>query len=360
MTGMFNATALNNFTLRFDLVFPVSINIFLFFITIWILISLIHYGITNGKWRQVQLNKADKLNGGLVYSSVILLTVFCLIRYIVSAIHMTIGFRENEDCLCNAFDDITTCFYSAVLFTSYIFLWLRQRAFYTNKMLNFTYSKCLRIFSFACIFLLFASAFSAMVFVILPNNHFPTPNGCIYKPSNDDNRLQYLIALVLVVVVGQTTLLGLFVYALKPQDWKWIKLFRSSENAKHVKNTEIAVITQTNETHTSLQSVDQINSYVNVRALKNKQQNKQEKISKTKCVIRKTLKKTLLFAIISIATDIFLQLLINIIVEGNQHRRYVAMAISMNAFVTLLLVIFSFVSWKEMLTSPCRTRCSSE
>ena len=356
MANMFNDTRPTNFTFRFDIVFPVSMNIFLFVVTFWILISLIHYGISTGKWRQIQLKKVEKLNAGLVYSSVILLTVFCLIRYVVSAMGMIVGFKEGEDYLCNDFDDITTFFYSAVLFTIYIFLWLRQRAFYSNQLLNFSYNKCLRIFSFASIFILFVTALSAMIFVVLPNNHFASPNGCIYRPERPEHRLEYLISLVLVVVVGQTTLLSLFVYALKPKNITWKNLFQTSENARK-QATNAGNATNSNTLQVELpSSTEHQNSNTDTSASprRGKKCHKHKGISKTKCTIRKTLKKTLFFAVISIAADVFIQVLINYIATGNEHRRYVAMTISMNALLNLLFVILSFVQWREMLTSPCR------
>ena len=340
---------------QWDWFVPVTVHILLFLATSWILISLIQFGIKSGKWRRKRLCDPDKLNTGLVYSSVILLTILCLIRYVVSIASMTIGFQPGDDVVCDQFDDITSFFYSSVIFAVQLFLWFRQRALYANQMLNLSYNKAVKFFSCASIVVLFVTDLSALIFVIKSKNHFWSPNGCVYHPISG-SRVGYLVSLVLAVVLGQTMLLGLFVYALKPKNIKFKNAFRQSK-ATH--NTHPTASTTENNLQLPHKSPELSRLSSDCRHLGNNYHSsvfvscKQMKKERRKHPVKTILRKTLFFAVVSILADIFIQILINYIAKENNHRRFVTMTISINALLNLLFVIFSFAYWWKMLISPC-------
>jgi len=100
-------------TTQLDWIFPVIVNITLMVTHLWLLISLIHYGIKNKMWRQTQ-NKYEVLNTRFVYGSVIGCAVACIIRLLISLVRYNIEFRNVENKVCDLFVAASSVSYGTV------------------------------------------------------------------------------------------------------------------------------------------------------------------------------------------------------------------------------------------------------
>ena len=354
-----------DYTNRADWIVPIVVHVFLVFSMVWIILSLVHFGIKNKKWQgSMELNNFEKLSSGLIYSSVLLCATICLLRYIITLTVLNVGYEKEDDYLCSILSDLQSCFYALVQMSVLFFLWLRQRAFYTNAMLAVSYTRTVRSFSLISIALILISAVGITVFSTLPDDRRSSPNGCVYE-SDGSSRVGYWVFLALVIIFVHGILFGLFYHAIrrsgnfnkrsgyslkqkspKPEEE------RSSEKSQDTSSKELNQDLSINSPPKTVSSV--INSSktnsspaTNSSATKSKRRSS-NKPRKSKHPIKKTLQKTFLFAIISVTADIFLSVVwLFIKVDG----RILVTFYNVNALFSLLLVIFSFPPYKKMLFS---------
>ena len=190
---------------------PVVLNAFFLALTIWLLLCLLHYGIKTNKWKKNSNSNLEKLNIGVVYSFVVFNAVLCVIHFILNFIFMFVGFREEDRRLCEGLSDSTAVLYGLILWTVFMFLWFRQKAFYTNKMLSFKMNAGVKLFSLSSIILITVSGICYVVLFTLPDNYSPGPVGCMYKPRDDSLQASYGIYVIISLAFSHLMLLGLYV-----------------------------------------------------------------------------------------------------------------------------------------------------
>lgn len=341
---------------EFDWIFPVSVNFVLMIITLWMLISLIHYGFKTRKWSQA--GHSDKLNAGLIYTSVIVCAGTCMIRYAISLVYMNIGFGVESNDLCDTVADTAVCLYALVLFSVYLFLWFRQRVFYKTYVVKSSFSNLFSLFSSGSIGVIFVAGICAALLNILPDNHRSSVSGCIYTPD-EAQRIGYWISVAVAVFLGQVVLLGLFVYPLRkifslcspisifshPKEQGKQKIRRSRKIGQYQAPIRPNIITVTGDSSNDNQAshfvIKLSPSFRRATAMR----------------VSQILRRTLVFAILSLSSDIFLLVFSNYIVKAEGNRRIPSMIYDVNSFLNLLLVVLSFVQYKKMLTSFC---CNQE
>ena len=337
----------NHFS-KLDWVLPFAVTITLMFTSVWTLISLLYYGSKTGKWNKIQTKKSNQLNVGLVYISVVVCAFLCIAYLIATLLYMNIGFNEGEDHLCNVVGDVANCTYGFVLFSVYIFLWLRQRVFYQNQMLNVKYSRIVQVFSSISIIVILVVGVLVLVFISVPVNQYSSPDGCIYQPDNE-LRIGYWISVVLEGVFGQTILLGLFFYALKQSRGnKW------SKNSKvPCCGTLIDIFYLQSD---SYQSSPSVRTSVRFNGGFDPKRVLGQSTKPPDCQannIRIILRKTLVFAMLSSTVDLVFQIHVHYIADAKHNRRLDAALGSVCAYLNVLFLILSFSAFKKMLCPFC-------
>ena len=339
---------------QLDWIIPVTVNIILTTITLWVLICLVDYGRKTGKWRQIPATNSDNLNAGLVYTSVVVCACACVVRYAVSLLYMNVGFGEDADDHCDAIADTAVCFYAFVLFSVFLFLWFRQRVFYRTYVVRSAFHNVYSCFSSASIGLIFIAGVGAALLNVLPINHRSSVDGCIYIPD-ESQRMGYLISVAVAVFIGQVVLLGLFIYPLQRIfnvchpcciDHKQGPLHctnGSSQRGPSCRNV-VTITTSTRRDSIGNNSVIKLSSAFR---------------RSTTNLVKRILRRTFIFALLSLSSDIFLLVFSNYIVQTHGHRRIPSMIYDVNSFLNLLLVVLSFVQYKEMVTSPCRIKATN-
>ena len=347
-------------TKQLDWIIPVAVNLMLMVITLWLLLSLIHYGIKTRKWSRS--GQSDKLNAGLIYTSVLVCAGTCMVRYGASLVYMNIGFDRGSSELCDAVADAAVCLYALVLFSVYLFLWFRQRVFYTTYVVRSSFSDVFSFFSSGSIGMIFVAGVCAAVLNVLPNNHRSSTYGCIYTPD-EAQRIGYWISVAVAVFLGQAVLLALFIYPLQrifnlcppfptlSQTTNSRKvIFRRSRKITQQQQASIRpVITSVTE---QSQSTDNNQSF----AMKLSPSFRRATTSRVSQILR----RTFIFAVVSLSSDIFLLVFSNYIVKARGNRRVPSMIYDINSFLNLLLVVLSFVQYKEMVTSTsCKRKANA-
>ena len=336
-----------SYTTELDWIFPVVVNVTLMVLDFWLLISLIHYGIKNKKWSKAKKCSSDVLNSGLIYGSVIGCAVACMTRFFTSLLLSNLGYSNSnfESGICDQLADAVHSSYAFVHFFVALFLWSRQQAFFANRLLNFNYNKVIKYFSFVIIFIIIAFGIAALALTSGAKFYISSSIGCVLRPGYEVQVTTWLTPIIGVAFYN-VVLLGLLSYALfYAQSFKEKK---SSANLQQQKfktiNYKISTISSKDDEHTSttLECGSELKP-------KNRPHRKNCFSNKIKVI----LKKTLIFAVLSILIDVIVQLTANFAVDRKSHRRLSNMAFDIASFFNMLLVILSFNKYKEMMTSPC-------
>ena len=193
--------------------FLLGVYIMLMIVDLWLIISLIHFGIKTKKWRRLQSGNPDLLSSGKIYLSVVFCYVSALVYHIVVAVYRNYGYQQGEDEFCNTMRDISVIMYTMCLFSVGLFLWLRQRMLYTAFLQTVHFSKALKVFSFMIIFIAIFGSVSGLVLSILPNDYVVLPVGCI-RSGNSRFRLPALLIVVFIAVFSQVALLAVCIHGL--------------------------------------------------------------------------------------------------------------------------------------------------
>ena len=331
-------------TTKLDWLIPTIVNLVLIVITTLILVSLVHYGLTSGKWRGQSTSQVDKLNAGVVYSFLIVCAVMCIGCYISNQIYMNVGFDYNNDSLCEAAGDAAFAFYVLVIMSVFLFLWFRQKAFYTNNMLAFKMTKFIRALSYSSIFLITVSALPYVLYTTAGNALETSSAGRAHKI--DSNLKEYVwIYAAFLIVLSQLLLLCLFIYPVlqigrdsKPsiiqKRSSSINSFATTSFDKKKNITSCSELSR-NDSRSSA-SLHRVSSSV-VRPPGDK--------------IKLIIRTTLFFAVSSTLLDVIVSIMSYFVFPNKSNRRYPNMLVDMAVFCNLLFLVLSFSTYKRMLTS---------
>jgi len=322
-------------------------------IEIWILIALIHYGIKTKKWRDLRKGNADKLTSGAIYTTLLPCAGFNIVYAIITLIYITLGFNLGEDELCDALGDAVISVYALILLAVHTLLWLRQRSFYSNKMLNASYGKRIKFFSGFSIIILYTAGIGVLVFNAYPDDHVSSLDGCVYTPD-DSFRVAYWVTVVIAVAFGQSTLLGLFIYALiqarNQTETSCLQLMKDS--CCCFQTIPVQLKTPRNERHVFI-FASQISSTSNSTTIQTS--HKSSRARRSKLVsgsessnvdkIKRILWKTLTFSIITVLSPLFIQIFVHYIVDPDGHRRFAVVVGNINAILNLLLLVAIWINY---------------
>ena len=216
------------------------------------------------------------------------------------------------------------CFFSVVLF-----LWLRQRMLYTAFLQTVHFSKALKVFSFMIIFIAIFGSVSGVVLSILPNDYVASPIGCIYR-RNRSFRIPSLVILVFTIVFSQVALLGVFIHGL-------LASYRSTETKKFRYLFCCQLKSSVKEGHVTENPCD-----------------------RTQTIVQNVIRKTIIFAALSLLSDLLVVSVSLLLPQQGDRRDMLSLLSALSVSMNLGFIIFSFIPWRDMIASPCRSYIRSE
>ena len=301
-----------------------GVYIVLMIVDLWIIISLIHFGIKTRKWRRLQSGNPDLLSSGKIYLSVVFCFVSALVYHIVVAVYRYYGYQQGEDELCDTMRDISAIMYTMCSFSVILFLWLRQRMLYTAFLQTVHLSKALKVFSFMIIFFTIFGSISGVVLLILPNDYVASPIGCI-QSRNGSSRVLALVILVFTIVFSQVALLAVFIHGL-------LASYRSAgtPTSKYLFCCQLKF------------SVEEHYVTENPR-------------DRTQAIVQNVIRKTIIFSSLSLLSDLLVAFGSVILVQPGSRRDTFILLGALGMSMSSSFVIFSFIPWKNMIASPCRS-----
>ena len=334
---------IQDYTSRPDWIIPVTVTALLMVATLYVTISLVHYGTKTRKWSSFQTNDVEKLNAGIIYSLVLVCSVSCLFRFAVNIVHMNVGFEKGEDQLCEAILDTDFFAHSLVLYSETLFLWFRQRVFYRNAMLSFHTTKFVKVLSVLSIIIISTCALGYSLYACLPNNFKASNQGCLYELENNSNN--YGVYVSIVLVTAQLMLLYLFIHPLRRKSTTCFDLTKVFSKRKCNKDTSVSVSQSSN-----IPAISR-NVGSNIGCLHKKNHQHSVPADPLSHEVRLIMRKTVIIAFITTFMDVAAQMLL--VFTGNLKcsLRYSYMVFDVTVFLHLLFLILTFVTHKEILTS---------
>ena len=345
-----------DYTKETSWIIAISINVVLLFSTLWVLISLIHHGIQTEKWKNIPTSKSEKLNTGVVYSCVVAIAVFCFARLFFSIASMNVGYSKDDFAICVVMVETVSVAYACNIFSAMTFLWLRQRIFYTHRLLNVSYSKFTKVFSVISIFVIYVGGSIGFIWLrasSVQSTHriFGCTSRTIFPP---ERTALYLVLIFSLTSFGQFTLLGLFIHALRSANYNPNKTPKTS-----VSSAQISTITKNSSLSNSSihrKGSEPMSSTAhnnNIRNEASPQNSSAVYVGKNKvnnnASVKSTLKRTFIFAVVSVLADAFVPWAVAL----RNYRRAVLLIYNFNAFLNLMFVIFSFANFEKLIFSPC-------
>ena len=294
---------------------------------LWIIFSLIHFGIKTRKWRSPQFGNPDSLSSGRIYLSVVVCSVTAFLYNLVVAIYRNVGFHKNEDKLCDTMADLNKIMYGICSFSVVLFLWLRQRTLYTAFLPTARFQKTLKFFSFIIIVVAIVGGLPALILSIMPNDYVASPIGCVYK-KNKSYRVPSLVIIATTTVFTQVSLLAVFIHAL-------LVLHKSSEEKRW---KSLLCCKQK-------PLINVVNEQTNIT---------EQPHHRTQTIVRNVIRKTIIFAALSILSDLLITSSLLFARQGNR-RDILSLLTTLWVSMNLCFVILSFLAWKDMMTSPCKS-----
>ena len=302
----------------------------------------------------------DKFNAERVYSSVVFCAVLCFLRLITSLIQLNIHFDETDYWLCNSINDITAILYVFVSFSVYLFLWIRQRTFFSNNMLNGSFNKRVRHLSKLIIIPLALGTIGIVVGISVINSYDSHTEGCKYLPFSNNEKAIFLLAVFFMIALGQFIMFGLFVYALKKNGQQGWNPFRRKKKTNKNINIELNLSANTALPTLSFSIMRNeptfgITSPKNLKASSKKissETNIVNRVKSTEFAVNTILRKTLYFALLSTFID-FVSFALSLFLIDNIGRRYITMILNISVFLNLVFVLFSFRIWRKILFFLC-------
>ena len=302
--------------------FALSVSVVSTAVDLWLVVSLIHFGIKTKKWRRLQPKNLDSLNSGRIYLSVVVCSVIAFLYHLVDAVDESVLFYYDDE-WCDSIGDLFKTLYSLCLLSVIFFLWFRQRVFYTSFLPTARFTKCLKVFSFSIICISFFFLVISLTLWSIPNDKVATPIGCLYR-KDGNLRLPSLVIAFTTIIFSQISLLAVFIHALLASQksnvekkWKLLLCCRPKPSIEDINATE-------------------------------------PPNHRTQTIIHNVIRKTTIFAALSLLCDVLVILVMFLLQLLVKRSEIISVLASISVSLNLYFVIFSFVAWKDMITSPCR------
>jgi len=208
-TSIVNATQENGYYGLVKMICLPAATILLIIIT-WMAVSFIIYEFKNRR----EQHQENKVVSAISWWWTILLLLSVLPRLAATLSLAFVGYTETPEAsfLCEVIMDISIAAYGLGVFTTYLCLWLRQRALYSQPLLQEMYTALVRCLSWGLMTCLTVADVAAVVIYLLPKAYAGSRYGCINIEKSLYNVPHYVT--IGTQITGQLSLLALFLYPL--------------------------------------------------------------------------------------------------------------------------------------------------
>ena len=350
-----------------------SINILLTILAIWLAATISIYGQKSGKF---QRKRKSDYSGGTILKLALLASLVVIPRLATTNIILWVGFDVGkvEDYNCEIAVDVSIVVYYIALYPAYIFLWMRQRSLFQQPSLQRLYNVFVKIISWGCLFFLIGAGSGVLLIFILPLSYRSSPDGCILRDEEEDNVVAFY-AVSVVLVVGQLTLLGLFIYPLhrhrhvqvvasstrKKTSISRISSFKTTRRSNRKSEKQVSPcyklpcpqlsaspeINKDKKAHVKLENESVIRSKTTKLAAKRKSS------VKTTARLLGVMRRSVVCAVVCIASDLASSAIVGFMLPKETAKSFTNTVYDINLMVNVLSLIFSFDTYNKIFQAPC-------
>ena len=239
--------------------------------------------------------------------------------------------------MCDVVFRLNGLFIAGIYFSVDLFLWSRQRVFYTNNFLKVEFGGKLKLFSFWSIFIIYACGIATLTLSLAVDDKVVISQRCMTVSKPLQHTTIFCLSLF-YVIMGQVTLFALFVHALrktssfsfKKSTQNCLKCFSFLNNKNTTRNRNDTAISQNNGGQPKI---------------------KEQTVS----AITKIIQNTSVFAIFSLLMDFIITAIV-LFVDVEKHSELSTLVRNVIESMKFLFVLFSFAKWRAMVTAPCQKR----
>ena len=164
--------------------------------------------------------------------------VFALLRFILDIIEIFHSQISRDS--CRWLRQVKAILYCGAITCIYLVLWLRQRHFYSLPALEYLSSRTIRFFSGSVVFIMVAANLVTIVLYVATRGYESTNRGCTVAWSTVWTKLLGLL-LFLFTASFQIILVGLFIYPLYNRR-KSSNLPKNEKETQQIKRVSIAAV----------------------------------------------------------------------------------------------------------------------
>ena len=386
----YNVTNLTDALLpQFELwVATLAINLSLICVCIWLAITIGAYGFKSGKFRRQR--KAD-FSGGLILKLLFLSALTIIPRLVSTLVVALVGFEtgSKNDYICEVAEDVSIGAYYVALLPAYLFLWFRQRSLYLQPSIERLYTVTIKCFSWGCLIFLITAGIGIIIIFVLPLAYQASPRGCILREEEEENVLAFYVFSIFLIV-GQFTLLSLFIYPLHvhrnvkvsnpvSMTIKAEKRFSSepsdrdfSVQTEEESEDKVSVNIRNSNDSSSFSPKRQSFAVRVGQTITNFQQNhlqqqfktqvrKQKKNShSTGKRIKRVMKRSIVSALVCILSDLTALGLVGFVIDEKTAKSFTNTVFDISLIVNITSLICSFDTYKKIFNAPCASSSVSK
>lgn len=320
-------------------------------ISLWILASMIQYGRLKGKWKTN--SRRGEMNGRIVFTSAVVALAFTFPRYLMDQVLFNAALIENNIVWCEVIMDISNSTYFVAMYPIYLFLWFRQRTFYSHPAMSRLTGKVVRGISWLTFAALSIGAIGVGSLFVFPEEYTSVSGQCVLIEVSNLNEEQQIIffgsyyILFAFLVVAQFSLLGLFLYPMKRSNAIGKQSRRQSSNT--------TIMTSTNENSETeapkpRRRPTRIHCCINI--IRDAGKRFSEKGSSRKKIgsVERAIRRSVVCSIFSVASDLIAFAVVTLAVPNCVPRVLTNAIYDLAMFVSVLCILATFETYRDILT----------
>lgn len=330
------------------------ISCLLFIITLYVLLSMIAYGLKVNKWKS---SRKSDVNSGMIYTAAVISVALTIPRHIVNQVIFNVSTIPSAAQICEQLMDIGNGTYFCAMYSIYFFLWLRQRALYGHPAMRRLAGRCLSIFSWVTVFGLSAAAIGVCLFFIVPDNYTYAAEGCVIKESvvnvSQSDELAFsgsYYSLIILLVVAQIALLCLFIYPMLRTS-----VIQNDKRASTSRQSSKMSLSSSNDD--SIHGGRKKRWMASIRQVSRRLSS--SSTGKTNS-IQKTIRRSIVCAAVSLISDTIATAIVLTAIPKDGSRALSNTVYDIGTTISVLCVLGTFESYKKILTVFCGRFMRSE
>ncbi|XP_077974827.1 uncharacterized protein LOC144430677 [Styela clava] len=305
-------------------------------LSIWILLSLLIYGLKTNSWKS---SGKSSLNSGIIFNACIIVVFAALVRFLYTTLIFQMPRIESWLNHCNLVSDVGICTYFASFYAIYLFLFLRQILILRHPAVKDLISKKVEIFSYIAFTIISITIFATFCFYVVSTKYQATPQGCIREASPLTNVYYGTISAFIISQILLTYLSG---YTMIRTNLSWTKNTQKKEC--DIETTSQCPSGTTEATETKKTRLASLMRRMIVG-------NTDDKLEINP--VARTIRHSVISCLIIVVTDIIATAIASLAIPTSTPRSISDTVSNISIFIDIICIVLTFKNGRQILTVFC-------